>query len=67
MGEAAITRPNFKRALALQQIPVAAREMGQERNFAGGGVMSVGHPISYLAFVQLASIRLWLRVNESTP
>ena len=22
---------------------------------------------NYLAFVQLASIRLWLRVNESTP
>jgi transposase len=22
---------------------------------------------NYLAFIQLASIRLWLRVNESTP
>jgi len=22
---------------------------------------------NYLAFVQLASIRLWLRLNESTP
>jgi len=24
-------------------------------------------PANYLAFVQLASIRLWLRINESTP
>jgi transposase len=24
-------------------------------------------PANYLAFVQLASIRLWLRVNEFTP
>jgi len=24
------------------------------------------HAANYLAFVQLASIRLWLRVNEST-
>ena len=23
--------------------------------------------VHYLAFIQLASIRLWLRVNESTP
>ena len=22
---------------------------------------------NYLAFIQLASVRLWLRVNESTP
>jgi len=22
---------------------------------------------NYLAFIQLASIRLWLRINESTP
>ena len=24
-------------------------------------------PANYLAFVELASIRLWLRVNQSTP
>jgi transposase len=41
--------------------------MGQSINRVAVQMIYDKLAANYLAFIQLASIRLWLRVNESTP
>jgi hypothetical protein len=47
-------------------IPIARPEIGSNGRY-GLATRYDKLAANYLAFVQLASIRLWLRVNEPTP
>jgi transposase len=59
-----------QRANLLQPVSLSCPEFGrailqQDQTVSPGRYDKLA--ANYLAFIQLASIRLWLRVNESTP
>jgi transposase len=61
-----------QRAHSLQSVSLSSQQFGSEVLQQDQALPRVATQYdklaaNYLAFVQLASIRLWLRANESTP
>ena len=66
------TEMQSQRAHLLQPAPLSCAQLGrtflQEDQTVSAGRDALRQlAANYLAFIQLASVRLWLRVNESTP